>query len=128
MGRAPKLLCRRAGLLIVMCQDAGHRRPGDAVSFGDLAQAQAAVAILADGVPVKIERPPSEAAAFQPGAAHSGTYALDDEIAFQLRNRSDDGDKSPAQRAAAVQGFAVADELDAEVVEFVQHLQEVTGG
>ena len=66
--------------------------------------------------------------ALQPGAAHPCPYPFDDEIAFQLGDGADDDDDGPPERTAGIDILAEADELDAEAVELVQHLEEVPHG
>ena len=66
--------------------------------------------------------------ALQPGATHACPYPFDDEVAFQLGDRSDDDDDGPAERAAGIDALPEADELDAETIEFVQHFKEVPDG
>ena len=46
-------------------------------------------------------------------------------IAFEFGDRADDDDDGPAQRAAGVDLFPEADELDSDPVEFVEYIQEV---
>ena len=66
--------------------------------------------------------------ALQPGTAHPCPDPLDDEVAFQFCDGSDDDDNGPPERAAGIEIFAEADELDFQVVEFVQHFEEVPNG
>jgi len=85
---------------------------GDAVSLGQLAEAVSAFAVPQDGKSVELERFASDVPAFETGAAHAGAHPLDDQISFQLRNRSDDDHNSAAQRSAGIDLLAEADELD----------------
>ena len=93
--------------------DAVYGGPGDAVSFGDLAQALSALAIAKDGFTIEIERPAADVTSFEPGAPHAGAHPLDDQVAFEFGDGADDDDDGPAQRAAGVDLLAEADELDA---------------
>jgi len=45
------------------------------------------------------------ALSFQPGAAHAGAHSLDDQIAFEFRDGTDDDHHGPAQRSASVNVF-----------------------
>jgi len=98
------------------------------VSLCDVGQAVAPVAVAEDGNPVDLERAPADVPALQPGAAHPCPYPFDDEIALQFCDRPDDDDDSPPERVAGIDALAEADELDAEAVELVQHLEEVPDG
>src|SRR6185312_5204358 len=49
---------------------------------------------------------------------------FDDEVAFELRDRTDDNHDRAAQGAAGIEIFTEADELDVEVVELVEHYLE----
>ena len=62
--------------------DAVDGGPGSAMRFGDLAEALPAPVIEKDRFPVEIERPTADVPAFQPGAAHTTTYTLDDQVPF----------------------------------------------
>ena len=97
----------------------------DAVSLGDLAQAQAAATITEDGIAIELERMTSDVAAFEPGAPHAGAHPFDDEVALEFGDHADDGDDGAAQRPAGIDLLAEADELDVEVVELVEDLEEV---
>jgi hypothetical protein len=94
----------------------------------DLTQTLASVAFLKDNSPVDIERPAADMPAFQPGAAHPGSYPFDDEVALEFGDGTDDDDNGPPQWSAGIKVLPEANELDVEVVEFVQHLEEVADG
>ena len=104
------------------------RGSGDAIALRQLAQALTVLTVAKDRAAVEIERLTSDVPAFEAGASHAGAHPLDDQVAFQFRDRSDDDHDGPAQRAAGVDLFAERDELDAEMVEFVEDLEEVAGG
>ena len=95
---------------------------------GQLAQALSALAIAEDGGPVEFERLAADVASFEPGAAHAGADPLDNKVALQFRDRPDDDYDGAAQRAAGVDLFSEADELDVEAVELVEHFEEVLHG
>ena len=105
--------------------DAMDSSAADAMSLGDLAQTEAAAAITEDRIAIELERISSDMPAFEPGAPHAGFHSLDDQVAFELGDDTDDRDDGAAQRAARVDLLAERDELDVEVVEFVEDLEEV---
>ena len=105
--------------------DAVDCSSGSTVRAGDLAQALSVLAVPNDGRAVEIKGPASDMRSFQAGAPHAGAHPLDDQAAFQLGNGADDHDDGAAQRTAGVDLLAEADELDAKVIQFVEHLQEV---
>jgi len=66
--------------------------------------------------------------ALQPGAAHPCPYPFDDEVAFQFRDGADDDDDGPSQRATGIEVLPKTYELDLQMVEFIQHFEEVPDG
>ena len=108
--------------------DAADRCPADVVSLGDLGQTEAAGAVTEDGGAIEVERGAADVPAFQLGPAHTGPNPLDNKVAFQLGDGADDDDDGAAQRAAGIDVLSEADELDAQVVQFVEHLEEVADG
>lgn len=63
---------------------------GDPVAAGQLAEAVAAAAIPKDGGVIELERAASDGTSFETGAPHAGAHPLDDQVAFQLGDGSDD--------------------------------------
>ena len=98
---------------------------GDAVLPCDLTEALSMLTVSTDRFAIEAERGSSDVPAFEAGAPHAGTDSLDDQVAFELGDRSDDHDDGAAQWAARVDLLAEADELDVEPVEFVEHFEEV---
>jgi hypothetical protein len=98
------------------------------VCFGDLTEALASSALLEDRNPVDVERPPADMPAFQSGTAHTRPHPLDDEISLEFGDGPDDDDNGPPQRTSGIKIFTEAYELDVEMIEFVQHLEEVSDG
>ena len=98
---------------------------GDAVAFGQLAQALAAFALPQDGVVIKLERLAADMPAFEPGAPHAGADPLDNKVALEFGDGSDDDDHGAAQRPAGVDLFSEADELDVQPIQIIQHIEEV---
>src|SRR3974390_471693 len=74
---------------------------------------------------IDLEPRPANTLAFQPGTPHAGAHSLDNQVAFELCDGADDGDHGPAQRAAGVDILAERDELDLQVIQLVQHFQQV---
>jgi len=62
---------------------------------------------------------------FQFRSPHPGFHALDDEISFEFRNRSDDDNYCSAKWTISVDVLAEADELDAKMIQFIEHLEKV---
>ena len=95
------------------------------MKLGEFAQAQSAVTIPKNRVAIDVERLAADVPAFEFGAAHPGADTLDDEVAFELRDRADDHDDSSAECSAGVDIFAERDELDAEATQFIEDFQIV---
>ena len=98
------------------------------MSLGDLAEALASSPITKHRSPIYIQWPAADVPAFEPGPAHAGPDPFDDQVALELGDGADDDHDGAAQRAARVDLLAEADELDVQVVELVEHLQEVADG
>ena len=105
-------------------QDTGHGRPGYMVSLGELSEIASALTVAKHGITIELEWTSSDVAAFEPGATHAGADSLDDQVALQFSYCSDDHN-SAAQRAAGVDLFAIADELDVEPVQLIENFKEV---
>jgi hypothetical protein len=99
--------------------------PGDAVVLRQLSETLTAPAVSHDSFTIEIKWLTSDVTTLELGAPHAGADALDDQVAFQFGDRSDDDHDSPAQGAAGVDLFAERDELDVEPVQLVEHFQEV---
>jgi hypothetical protein len=96
--------------------------------LGDLAETLTSVAIVEDSNAIDVEWSTADMSSFQAGATHACAHPFDDEIPLQLGDGTDDDDNGSPQRAASIQVFTEADELDVEVVELVQHFEEVADG
>src|SRR5258707_10733167 len=96
--------------------------------LGDLTQALAPSALLENSNPIDFEWPPADMPSLQPCAAHSCPHPFDDEIPFEFCDGADDDHDGPPERAACIKILAEADELDVEMIEFVEHLEEVPDG
>ena len=101
---------------------------GDKVALRQLAETVAPLTVPQDSVAIKNKWFTSDVAAFELGPPHASPYSLDDEVALQFGDGSDDDHNSSAQGTTSVDLFAEADELDVEPVEFVQHFEEVPHG
>ena len=97
----------------------------DAMRLGDLSDGLTAVPVVEVSIAIYIQRRSADAAAFETCAPHAGADTLDDQVAFEFRERSDDHDDGTAQRAAGVDIFTERDELDVEPVQLVEHFEEV---
>jgi hypothetical protein len=91
-------------------------------------ETQTGPAIADDRNTVDVEWGSADAAAIKFGATHACTNALDDQGALQFGDRRDDDHDRATQRTVCVDRFALGKELNAEVVQFVEDLQEVLGG
>ena len=78
-----------------------------------------------DRFTIQIQRLASDVSSFELGAPHAGADSLDDQVAFELGDGSDDDHDGTAQRPAGVDVLAEADELDAEMVQFIEHIEIV---
>ena len=106
-------------------EHAVDRGAADAIVPCDLAETLSALPVAEDSLAIQFQRRPAQLAALEPGAPHAGAHPLDDQRTFQFRDGADDDDDGAAQRAARVNLFAEADELDLQVIQLIQHLQEV---
>ena len=94
--------------------------------LGHLCQAHAAGTVTEQGRPVDFQWGAADAPAFQLGTPHAGPDPFDNKVAFQFGDGTDDDDHGAAQRAAAIDVLAEADELDVQPVELVEHVKQVT--
>ena len=85
-----------------------------------LRQAQTGESVPDNRRTVNVERRTPYPPSLQLRSTHSRFDPFDDEAALQLRNGSDDYDHRTTQWPSCVDVFAEADELDAEVIQFVQ--------
>ena len=83
------------------------------------------LSVTEDGFAIEIEWLASDVPSFEPCAAHAGADPLDDQVAFEFRDRSDDYDDGAAQRPAGIDLLAEADEFDVEPVQLVEQFEEV---
>ena len=70
--------------------------PGDTVVACQLAEAVAAPAVPKDGSVIELERPVSYGTTFETGAPHAGAHPLDDQVALELGDSSDNEDNGAA--------------------------------
>ena len=111
--------------LFFLFEDGAHQGPGDAMSFGDRAQAVAAGPIAEHRSPIDLSGPATDVPAFELGSPHAGPDTLDDQVPFEFGNRGDDDHHGAAERTAGIQIFAIAGKLDVEPIQFVENLEEV---
>ena len=97
----------------------------DSVRLGHFGKTSAAVTVAEDGGAIDVQRSPADVAPFQPRAPHAGADPFDDQVAFQLGDGSDDDHHGAAERAAGVYVLPEADEVEVEVVELIEHFEEV---
>ena len=106
-------------------QDLADQSSRDAVILCDRRQTVTASSIMQHTSTIDLRWTTADPDAFELGAPHAGPHSLDDQIAFQFCNRRGDDDDGTAQRAARVHLFAAGDKLNAEMIEFVQHFEEM---
>ena len=82
--------------------------------FRQLAQALTVLPAAEDGGSIEDQGLPSDVATFELGPPHTGAHSFDDQAALQFSDGADDDHDRPTQRAAGVDLFAEADELDVE--------------
>ena len=112
----------------MLVKNAMNGGAGDSVGLRQLSQTSTLAAIPQDADAIEVEWFAANVAAFQLGAAHASAQPLDDEVAFEFRNGADDHDDGPAQWACGVELLPETDKLDMEMIEFVQHFEEVFYG
>ena len=93
-----------------------------------LGQTLPALPVAEDSSAVEIERLASDVLTFEFGPPHACTDPFDDEAPFQLSDDPDDHDDRPAQRAAGIDLFSEADELDVQPVQLIEDFEEVFRG
>ncbi len=101
---------------------------GDAISASHLSEALAAAPFANDSLAIDIKSGATDVLALKAGSPHAGSDSFDDQAPFELGDGADDHDDGPAQRSAGVDILPEADILDAQPVELVLRLQEVTCG
>jgi hypothetical protein len=99
--------------------------PGDAITFRQLAKTLTLVAIAQDAMAIEVEWLTPDGTALELRPSHAGAHSLDDQVAFQLGDGSNNHYHRATQRAAGVDLFAEGDEFDVEAVQLVQSFKEV---
>jgi hypothetical protein len=95
------------------------------MDLGQFTQAEAMGTIPQQSFMIDVEPWPADMLTFKLGSPHASPDALHYQVAFQFSDGADDDDDGAAQWTAGVDVFPEADELDAEVIQFIQHFQEV---
>jgi hypothetical protein len=67
----------------------------------------------------------ANAAPFELRPAHTGADAFDDQRTFEFRNRGDDDDNRSTEWPFCVDRLALGNELDAKLVQLIEHLQKM---
>lgn len=96
------------------------------MSFCQFVQAHAAGTVSQDRFAIDLKRCTADPPAFQSGAPHTGTDTLDDQVALELGDGTDDDHDRSAEWTAGVNVLSEADELDAEMVQLVEYFEIVT--
>lgn len=92
---------------------------------GELPRAPSLSAVTDDGVAIEIQRPAPDVAALETGTPHADLDSLDDQVAFEFSDRSDDDNDGAAVRAVRIDVLIERKEPDFEPVQFIQDLEEV---
>jgi hypothetical protein len=108
--------------LLENATNAGFR---NLMSLRNLAQAETALAVTQYRITVNTQRRTTDLPSFQPRPPHSCLDPFHNRLPLDLSYRANDYDHSPAKRTSCVDVFSQADELDAEVVKFIEHFQEM---
>jgi hypothetical protein len=95
--------------------------------FRNEGEAETGSAVTDDRATIDIERGSADAAAIKLGSAHARADTFDDQRPLQFGHRRDNDYDRATQGAIRVDRFALRQELDAEVVQFVEDLEEVLG-
>jgi hypothetical protein len=98
------------------------------VLLGHPSEAQAGSAVADDGDTVDIEWGSPDPSSIKLGSAHTRANAFHYEGTLQLRYRRHDHNDRPTQRAIRVYRLSLGQELNAEVVQLIEHLKEVLRG
>jgi hypothetical protein len=95
------------------------------MGFGDLAQTQAAFPAIQYPLTVNPQRRAPDLPSFHPRPPHTRLDSFDYGLPLDLRDCAHDDDHRPTERASGVDVLSQADKLDAEMIQFVEHFQEV---
>jgi len=93
----------------VLAEHAVDGGAGDAIALGQLAETLTALPVPQDGSSIKLQWLTPDVPALEPGAAHASPHPLDDQVALELRNRSDVDHDCPAQWPAGIDLLAEAE-------------------
>ena len=72
------------------------------MGFGHFGQSHARSAVANDAGAVDLERPAADVLAFERGPAHAGMNSLDDQVAFEFGDRTDDDHHGSTEPSAGV--------------------------
>ena len=95
--------------------------------LGQFAQTEAMGTIAEQGLAIYVESGTANVQAFHFCSPHAGPHAFDNKVAFEFGDGADDDDHGTAQRPAGVEILPEAEELNVQMVEFVQHFQKMPG-
>jgi hypothetical protein len=95
---------------------------------GNPSKAQTGPSITDDRDTINIKWGSTDTAAIKLGSAHASSNTLDDQGTLQLGYRRNDHYNGSSEWAVRIDRFTMRKELDAEVVQLVEHLEEVLRG
>jgi hypothetical protein len=93
--------------------------------FGNFRQTHSRAAVANNLRSIDLERRTTYSSTFQFRSSHPGFDSFDDQTLLELGNRTHNHDDRSTQWTGRVDIFADADELDLEVVQLVEHFQEM---
>jgi hypothetical protein len=96
--------------------------------IGDLSKAESANTVADDSSAIDFEWSTSDPSAFELRSAHARSDPLDNKVALELGDGSDDDDHRSTERTTGVDVLAEADELDVVVAEIIEYFEEVADG
>ena len=102
-----------------------HAGAGNLVCLGELSETQTAISVAEQSSSINLNRLPAQHATLEPCTPQTGSDPLYNKVALQLRDRGDNDNDRPAQRSAGIEIFSKRNELDAQMVQCVQHLEKM---
>jgi hypothetical protein len=95
------------------------------VALGDLSQGHPTTTITDDLLPIDIQPSPTDPLPFELGPSHSGPNSFYDQTSFEFADSTNDDDHGATQWAGGIDVFSKTDEIDVQMIEVIEHFQEV---
>jgi hypothetical protein len=116
MGRCARLIRQPA--------DSGS---GDAILFRDFCRRHSGEAVLDNCNAVNVRWCATDSSAFQSCSANPRRDPFDDQRPLEFGYCSSDDGHGPAERTSSIDVFTQADEFDAEMIQLIEHFEEMAG-